>query len=365
MAAGSQPEPDPMGFDDGRPVGEGRLRTDVLGGIPRLLRELGVPPAEFLATLGITPQQLEDPRNEIPFSALGPLLGAAAAWTGCSHFGILLGQRVQLSALGLVGRLAASAPDVGTALRDLCDHMHVRDRGAVVSLASNGGAAALGYALYARGTEGAEGSDEIYDAAMAIGASLLRELCGPGAPSQVLFCHREPADPRPWRRAFGAPVHFDADRTELVFPASWLARRPPGADPGLHRILEDRIRELESRSADDLVAGLRRALRARLIGGRVSVGDVARMFAIHRRTLNRRMETLQTSVHDVAEELRFEVARQLVGSTAMPLIEIAAALGYADASGFTRAFRRWSGSTPSAWRRHRQGLTATAAPGAR
>lgn len=340
------------GLADPPPVGEGRLRTDVLGGIPPILRELGVQPGEFLASRGIAPNLLEDPYNEIPFSALGPLLDAAARRTGCAHFGLLLGQRVRLATLGLVGRLAACAPDLGSALRDLCDHMQVRDRGAVVSLSSDGSSAAFGYALYARGSEGAEGSDQIYDTSLAIGANLLRDLCGPRAsPTQVHCSHGEPANPRPWRRAFGAAVRFDADRTELVFPAKWLARRLGGADPALHRVLEQRVRELESRLATDPVASLRRALRTRLLSGKVSVGEVARMLAIHRRTLNRRMEALETSVHDVAEELRFEVARQLVGSTAIPLIEIAVALGYSDASGFTRAFRRWSGSTPSAWRK--------------
>jgi AraC-like DNA-binding protein len=366
LAAGARRFANATRLDDAAPVGEGSLRTDVLGGLPKLLRELGVPPGELFASLGIAPRLLDDPHNELPFSALGPLLGAAAERTACPHFGLLLGARVRLASLGLVGRLAAAAPDVGTALRDLCDHMPVRDRGAVISISSHGGSAALGYALYSQGLEGAPGSDQIYDTAMAIGANLLRDLCGPDAsPTQALLCRGEPADPRPWRRYFGAPVHFDADRTEIVFPAKWLGRRLRGADAAQHRSLEARVREVESRAVEDLVAGLRRALRTRLLGGKVCVGEVARMLAVHRRTLNRRMETLHTSVHDVAEELRFEVARQLVGSTAMPLIEIAASLGYADASGFTRAFRRWSGSTPSAWRKRRRNGHAAPAAGAR
>jgi len=365
LSAGVRSVAGATGREDAAPVGAGRLRTDVLGGVPRLLRELGVPPAELLASLGIPPRLLEDPRNEVSFAALGPLLGAAAERTRCPHFGLLLGASVRLASLGLVGRLAAAAPDVGTALRDLCDHMHVRDRGAVVSVWSHGGSAALGYALYAPGTEGAPGSDELYDVALAIAASLLRDLCGPRAsPTQAFLCRGEPADPRPWRRCFGAPVHFDADRAELVFPSRWLGRRLRGADAALHRRLEERVREVEARAGDDLVADLRRALRTRLPGAKVSVGALAGMLALHRRTLNRRLERLHTSVHDVAEELRFEVARQLVGSTAMPLIEIAASLGYADASGFTRAFRRWSGSTPSAWRKRRRNGRA-AAVGAR
>ena len=352
--------------DDGPPVAEGLLRVSHLGAVPRILREHGVRSASFFAELGLEPRLLDDPRNEIRFTALSRLLAAAARRTRCPHFGLLAAQGVGLGALGIVGHLARCAPDVGTALRSLRDHLALRDRGAVVTFTLNGGSASLGYAIYAEGAEGAEGSDQIYDGAMAIASNALRELCGPRArPSQVLFSHRRPADPRPWRRVFEAPLHFDADRTALVFPASWLEWRAVGAEPALHRFLDKRVRELEARAAKDLVGGVRRALRSQLLGERVSVGDTARILSIHRRTLNRRLQALNTSVHDVAEKLRFEVARQLVGSTAIPLIEIAAALGYADASGFTRAFRRWSGSTPSSWRGARERARAGPAAGAR
>ena len=52
----------------------------------------------------------------------------------------------------------------------------------------------------------------------------------------------------------------------------------------------------------------------------------------------------------IANEVRFEIARQLLEDTEVPLGQIAAALGYSEASAFTRAFRRWAGQTPSDWR---------------
>jgi len=46
------------------------------------------------------------------------------------------------------------------------------------------------------------------------------------------------------------------------------------------------------------------------------------------------------------------VSEQLLGSTSLPVCDIANALGYADSSGFIRAFQRWSGTSPSSWRKH-------------
>ena len=51
-----------------------------------------------------------------------------------------------------------------------------------------------------------------------------------------------------------------------------------------------------------------------------------------------------------SSEIRFEIARQLLGDTKVPLGQIAAALGYSEAGAFTRAFRRWAGQTPTVWR---------------
>ena len=78
---------------------------------------------------------------------------------------------------------------------------------------------------------------------------------------------------------------------------------------------------------------------------------------MHRRTLSRRLKDGGSGYRGITNEIRFEIARQLLGDTEVPLGQIAAALDYSEASAFTRAFRRWSGETPTAWRarHHRDG----------
>ena len=353
MTATARPRlPFPADVDAGPPpVAEGMVRVDAITSIPPLLRELGVAPDAFLADAGLDPRLFDDPANEIPIAALGRLLGRAVARTGCPHFGLLVGQRSGLAALGLVGLLTQSSPDVGTALHHLSAHQHLRDRGAVVSLRVQGGMATLGYEICQAGVEW---RDQIHDGAIAIAMNAMRALCGRGwRPTEVRFCHGKPPDLRPFHRVFEAPLHFDAERTALVFPASWLRRESCAADPSTYLRLQQRVEALESRAGGDLVADLRRMLRTLLLGGKGSADEVAEHLGLHRRTLNRRLQTRGTSLRRLVEETRFEIARQLVEHTKMPLLEISAALGYADASAFTRAFRRWSRTTPSAWREDR------------
>jgi AraC-like DNA-binding protein len=94
-----------------------------------------------------------------------------------------------------------------------------------------------------------------------------------------------------------------------------------------------------------------RALRLTLLQGRNSGDEVAQMLAMHRRTLNRRLKASGTTFQAVLDEVRFEVARELLTDRAIALDDIAAALGYAGVSPFMRTFRRWTGTTPGQWRR--------------
>ncbi|WP_262265719.1 helix-turn-helix domain-containing protein [Microvirga yunnanensis] len=99
-----------------------------------------------------------------------------------------------------------------------------------------------------------------------------------------------------------------------------------------------------------LTEDLRRVLRTELLRDTCSATTVARLFSMHRRTLNRHLRTEGHAFRQVANEVRFEIACELLENTDMGLSQIAAVLRYSELSAFTRAFRRWSGQTPTAWR---------------
>ena len=196
-----------------------------------------------------------------------------------------------------------------------------------------------------------EGTRHIYDIALAIGLNVMKALCGrKWHPDEVLCSHSRPKDLEPFQRFFRAPLRFDSERTALAFPATCLSQPLRGADPKLRQLLEARIAQLQSLGAGDLVDQVRRVLRNLLLGGRGSMDQVSQVFAIHRRTLNRRLRERGLTFHELVEEGRYGIARQLLQETDLAMVEIAAVLDYADAAAFTRAFRRWSGTTPSAWR---------------
>jgi AraC-like DNA-binding protein len=105
-------------------------------------------------------------------------------------------------------------------------------------------------------------------------------------------------------------------------------------------------------SAGPLTDDLRRLLRTELLRETCSAARVARLFSMHRRTLTRHLRIEGLAFRQLTDEVRFEIASELLANTDMALSQIAAVLRYSEPSAFSRAFRRWSGESPSAWRRN-------------
>lgn len=329
-------------------VMDGRIRIAPLLAIPPLLREMGQDQAQVVAEAGLNLAMFDDPETTVSFLDASRLLGVCVARTGCEHFGLLVGQRAGIESLGALGRLMRQAPDVGTALRDLVLHLQVHDRGAIPTLVAEDGTVELGYSVYQKG---AKNTGQIYDIAMAMALNLVKSLCGPDwLPSQVLFRHSQPTDRGPYRRLFKVPLRFDCDHSALVFPVACLAHPVKGANPVLRGSLEAEIEALMKRVDMDFVAHLRRVLSGLVITSRATSEQAAFLFDIHRRTLNRRLKAKGTNFQQLLDEARCEIAQQLLEGTQMPITDISAAVGYADGSAFTRAFRRWAGTSPTAWR---------------
>ena len=321
-------------------------------GIPAVLTSLGADPAKVLAEAGLAPTLFEDPDNLISHAARSYLIGLCVARTGCSHFGLLLGQRGGLSSIGMVGYLAQHSPNAGTALRNIVRFFHLHARGSMPTLYVDGDFALLGYSMKSSGVEAA---DQIMDAAIAVAFNVMRQLCGPDwKPVEVLFAHRKPQDTGPFRRFFQAPLRFDAEQSALVFSADWLDHPVAAADPELRRVLQKQIDALAARYHGDFPEQVRGVLRTALLTGQGKADQIAALFSMHPRTLHRRLMACGTSFQKLVDESRFEIARQLLETTDLDVSQIATALHYADASAFTRAFRRWSGTTPALWRAQRK-----------
>ena len=152
------------------------------------------------------------------------------------------------------------------------------------------------------------------------------------------------------QQLFGAKVVFEAEVSGLLFASSWLDRPIQGADPALYALVAAAIREAEAKVPMRLADHVALVLPQIVLSGMASGEVVARLFAIHPRTLRRRLEREGKSLRALITEARFELAKQLLQNTALSVAAIAAALHYEDSNAFSRAFRSWSKRSPMQWR---------------
>jgi AraC-like DNA-binding protein len=319
-----------------------------MAGVPAVLLELGFAPARVLADVGLGPRTFDHPDTRIAFRTGGLLLQRCADVTGCPHFGLLAGQRATISSLGVLGELIQRSLTVQSALDSLITHLHRQTRGGVPTHAVDSAKASFGYAIYLRDMPG---TAQTYDLAAAFEFNVLKALCGPRwGPIEVSFAHGTPKDIEPYRQLFGCRLRFDADRTECSFNRHWLAQPLMASDAERHRQLQREILAQEKIAPGELVNQVSAALRRMVLDGRATESLLCDLLSVPRRTLHRKLAAQGTSFRKLLEDVRYEVARQLLVDTDMSTTGVAASLDYADPSAFNRAFRRWTNSPPAAWR---------------
>ena len=300
---------------------QGIVRAAALLAIVPLLRERGCDPAKLLADCGLDPHILDHADNRIHYHTAGRLLRHCAEATACDHFGLLVGKQNTILSLGTLGELMLSSPTVHLALRSLILNMHLQTRGGVPTHRVEGDSAILGYAIYQRGMAG---TAQVNDLVMAYQFNILRTLCGARwFPRDVSFSHAKPADVRPYRQFFRAPLRFDADHSEIRFDKKWLDNPLPGYDADLHLHLQRELATQLMLEPNDYAERVRRALRVATPSGRGSETMIAELMSLPVRTLRWQLARQGTSFKKLTEQVRYEIARQLLSDTQMNTAEIA------------------------------------------
>jgi len=178
---------------------------------------------------------------------------------------------------------------------------------------------------------------------------LCREACFTECdPLEVTLTHPAPSCQSDYFGFFRCPVRFDAPVTELVFDRALVERPLPAANRELARANDGVLRGyVDKLIDDDIVSRVKQAILDHLPSGAPSAEMVAKDLYMSPRTLRRRLAEVGTAYSDLLDKVRRELAAQYIADPARSLSEISYLLGFSEQSGFSRAFRRWTGSAPS------------------
>jgi AraC-like DNA-binding protein len=304
---------------------------------------LGLDAAALRAEASLEPELLADPDARVP------LARHLALWTAISRqpVGGALGARLALGGLGVVGYALPHDETVGAALAFLDRQRALIHPDAVPRMELRAESFAYVQTVplpFAR-------LIEPVDAQAAGITALLRVLAGPDVDPLAVALQRPEGD-LSQQRFHRCKVRWNAPAIEVEFARHVLARPLARADSRLFGYLARRAEELRAAlpSEASYLARTRREIGVMLAQGEPTLALVAKRLAVSERTLHRRLAEEEARFGDLLDEARRERALLLLGDPTLSAAEVSGLLGYGEPSTFFRAFKRWTGETPRAYR---------------
>jgi AraC-like DNA-binding protein len=323
------------------------IRAAALGGIDRVLDRSGIRLASLCERVEVDPAHLRNPESRLPVSSFIELLELAAAHAKDDALGLHLCAQQPLSTLGAMADIYLQSPDCLTAIQAGISSMSLHQEGATLELTIDGRHAVCAYTVRSPYLIDCRQDAELAIARMLrFGRAIARRP--EWVPTAVYFEHPSPHNVAEHRRVFGAPIYFSQSCNGLVFPKELLRQPVMGRTRSSprRRLPAHTPRLLSIDLPDQMRCHITRAIRQ----GRTSINECAAAFGWHVRTLQRRLKAAGVTYDELLETTRYDLALHYLKQRHLSLTEIGSLLGYAELSTFSRAFRRWSGSSPQAFR---------------
>ena len=316
--------------------------------------QFGATEAELERATGLSRAILETDTATVPALATYLHLELMFAKPGFDRFIVAAAASHTPRSLGVVGLAAKTAPTVEAAMR--CHHrfQHLTNRTASYTSERKAGRFEL---RETRPGEPRLGLLLTADYAMLIAVQLLRDLARGDATPIAMSSRRSEisATERATYESFiGAPLQLGATQAALVMREHVADLPVASADAELatyfESVLQAADRFGEATAEDELVVRVRTAIRDGLLHGTPTAGDVGKALGLGARTLHRRLSALDTSFGDLLDSTRHRLALGYLADRTITLGEVAYLVGYREHASFFRAFRRWTGETPTAYR---------------
>ena len=322
-----------------------------LGALLEQARRIDLDPDELREAVGLDAEALADPDGRIPLEAVYAFVELVIERTGDEHAPLRLAHGLDVESFDALGLLVLTSATLGEALESTMRYQRLFAEGERYELASTGEHVHVRYTPWGPPRPAHVAMGEMF--ARDLGVHVALVTGAPVAGVRVRLRREPPRDPDRLAELLGIAPELSAPLDEVVFPRSALAIAIPRADPSVARFLERYLDERIARlPPDSPIARVRAAIEAMLPGGSLALSKVARRMGASPRTLQRRLESEQTSFAQLVEQVRRARALTLVES-GVSNAEIAWLLGYSEPSAFHRAFRRWTGTTPASWRSDR------------
>lgn len=323
------------------------IRAASLRGFAPLVAELGGDPERLLERFGLSGTAIAADDGLVPITAHDLMLDAAAAELGCPDLGLRLADRQDLSVLGPLALAIQASATVAEALECASRFLFVHSPALSIGLDEDPhgrpGIVALTYRKdLSESTYSRQGIELGLGLLFRIATALVGARIGLRT---VELPHRPLSPVRRYTDFFGTDVKFDRPAAVLRLERRILDEGFAGADDAIRahavQVLADDFPDPGARVAPRV-----RRVLAESLTASPTTGHVARLLALHPRTLQRRLAAEGTTVETLLDDVRREAAHRLITTTDLPLGRVATLVGFAEQSSLSRAVRGWHATTP-------------------
>ncbi|HVW25298.1 MAG TPA: AraC family transcriptional regulator [Polyangiaceae bacterium] len=320
---------------------------------PRLLLELAVEQGAqrdaILARAALSYDVLADPDARLSYGQYFAIAEAAMELTGNPALGLDFGARARLAHWGVLGLAAMNGVTGGKALGVALQYYRTFAPGWDLSVQLDGDVGRfVARETIPRGKLLPFGTEALLMTMQRLKA----ELMGRTLPVlEARFPYPRPAHADRYREFAADKLVFDHDAIEVLFDPRVMEVQIPGADPAMG-VIAERYCATEAASAgraDGLLAEVRKIL-LRGLTPRPTLEDVARELRTSSRTLRRALHNMGTSYRAMIDEAAKARAEEMLRRKSDKLEHVASELGFSDVRTFRRAFKRWTGRSPAAYR---------------
>jgi AraC-like DNA-binding protein len=311
----------------------------------------GVDAAAILASVGIAPNDPWDTGQMVPAERYYDMLERIAEQIDVTDLPVRTGASMRLDEYGALGLAFKAATTLGASYARV--ERYARLWTSVVEYELRPSTGGTLFILHRAG-ERRLGMRLSNEATLASAVSIARQVCPVAlAPVEVLVSHPAPRSIAAHEEWFGCPVRFGADLDAILYAEETLARPNILADEGISKYLtahlDAELSEITREPA--IVTQARAAIAQALSEGAPKMAEIARGLGLSARSFHRRLSEHGMNFQALTEQTRRDLAEGLLKDESQSLAEIAFLTGFSEQSAFTRAFKRWVGATPAAYRK--------------
>jgi AraC-like DNA-binding protein len=305
---------------------------------------------KVVAAIGLDQNLFNDPDGRVSHEMLCALWQEVARRSGDPCIGLRLPAFTQRESWYVFGYAVTSSPNLGRALERMVHYIPLLHIGVKLAFIVEETAARFTHAIP---VSPAPVPTVLGQWAVANIVWSFRQATGVNwVPLQVKFQHPQPPDISAYRDFFRAPLAFDCPVDELILDIELLKLPLLKADPGLDAILNRHVKELIARlpKSNTFMDSVRWAISEGLRCGDVGMEVIAKRLNYTPRTFQRKLKEAGTSYTDLLDQMRHQLSLHYLREAPIAVSEVAFLLGFSESSAFHRAFKRWTGISPSEFR---------------